>query len=101
MLNFKNCNKAKTLYLDICFNTVYYRSIFISQSNKGPFFNYIDKTRWLGVKIYIFWEGHKILRNPHRYYVGQIYGGDFAKICSLLRIYELYWKCQQCADFSL
>ena len=25
-----------------------------------------------------------------RYYIGQIYGGDFAKICGLLRIYELY-----------
>ena len=24
-----------------------------------------------------------------RYPVGQIYGGDFAKICGLLRIYEL------------
>ena len=25
-----------------------------------------------------------------RYYIGQIYSGDFAKICGLLRIYELY-----------
>ena len=25
-----------------------------------------------------------------RYYIGQIYGGDFAKFCGLLRIYELY-----------
>ena len=45
-------------------------------------------------KVHIFWEGHKILRNLHdrfdRYYIGQIYGGDFAKICGLLRIYELY-----------
>ena len=24
-----------------------------------------------------------------RYYIGQIYGGDFAKFCGLLRIYEL------------
>ena len=24
------------------------------------------------------------------YYIGQIYGGDFAKICGLLRVYELY-----------
>ena len=24
------------------------------------------------------------------YYIGQIYGGDFAKLCGLLRIYELY-----------
>ena len=46
-------------------------------------------------KVHIFWEGHKILRNLHcrfefdRYYIGQIYGGDFAKFCGLLRIYEL------------
>ena len=42
-------------------------------------------------KVHIFWEGHKILRNLHRkfdrYYIGQIYGGDFAKFCGLLRIY--------------
>ena len=25
-----------------------------------------------------------------RYYIGQIYGGDFTKFCGLLRIYELY-----------
>ena len=25
-----------------------------------------------------------------RYYIGQTYDGDFAKICGLLRIYELY-----------
>ena len=38
-----------------------------------------------------------ILREPQNFanlhcrfdYIGQIYGGDFAKICSLLRIYEL------------
>ena len=45
------------------------------------------------VKVGIFWEGHKILLNLHcrfdRYYIRQIYGGDFAKICGLLRIYEL------------
>ena len=29
-------------------------------------------------------------RRFDRYYIGQIYGGDFAKICGLLRIYELY-----------
>ena len=46
-------------------------------------------------KVYVFWEGHKILQNLHsrfdRYYIPQIYGGDFAKSCGLLRIYEL-WK---------
>ena len=36
------------------------------------------------------------MRNLHRrfdrrYYIGQIYGGDFAKFYGLLRIYELYW----------
>ena len=45
------------------------------------------------VKVRTFWEGHKILRYLHcrfdLYYTGQIYGGDFAKICGLLRIYEL------------
>ena len=45
-------------------------------------------------KVHIFWEGHKILQNLHcsfhRYYIGQIYGGDFSKFCGLLRIYELY-----------
>ena len=34
-------------------------------------------------KVHIFWEGHKILRNLPRkfdwHYIGQIYGGDFAK----------------------
>ena len=32
-------------------------------------------------KVHIFWEGHKILQNLHyrfdRYYIGQIYDGDF------------------------
>ena len=44
-------------------------------------------------KVHIFWEGHKFLWNLHRTFVlcsnGQIYGGDFAKFCGLLRIYEL------------
>ena len=34
-------------------------------------------------RVHIFSEGHKILRNLHyrfdRYYIGQIYGGDFSK----------------------
>ena len=45
------------------------------------------------VKVHIFWEGHKILRNLHQLfdcqYIGQIIGGDFAKFCGLLRIYQL------------
>jgi len=45
-------------------------------------------------KVYIIWEGHKIWRNLHQLFVvctaSQIIGGDFVKICGLLRIYELY-----------
>ena len=45
------------------------------------------------VKVYVFWEDQKILQNLQQrfecYYKGQIYGGDFAKFCGLLRIYEL------------
>ena len=47
-------------------------------------------------KFHIFWEGHKSLQNLHRKFVlwsnGQIYEGDFAKFCGLLRIHELYDK---------
>ena len=46
------------------------------------------------LKVHIFWEGHKILRNLHLtldwHCIGQKWGGDFAKFCELLRIYELY-----------
>ena len=46
--------------------------------------------------LYVFWEGHKILRNLHLTFVlcsnGQTQGGDFAKFCGLLRIYELYYQ---------
>ena len=49
---------------------------------------------WFSVKVHIFWEGHKNLRNLHQLFVlctaSQIIGGDFAKFCGLLRIYELY-----------
>ena len=45
------------------------------------------------LKVHIFWEGHKILRNLHILFdwqhIGQIIGEDFAKFCGLLRIYEL------------
>ena len=45
------------------------------------------------VKVYIFWEGHKILRNLHLTFDYSTYsqklGEDFAKFCDLLRIYEL------------
>ena len=40
------------------------------------------------------------MRNLHhgfdRYYIGQIYIGDFAKNCSLLRIHKLYDKALKC-----
>ena len=48
--------------------------------------------------ICAFCEGRKILRYLHRrfdwHYIGQIYGGYFAKICGLLRVYELYLSVQ-------
>ena len=46
------------------------------------------------IKVHIFWEGHKNLRNLHCKFAlcsnGQIYRGDFAKFWGHLRIYELY-----------
>ena len=46
-------------------------------------------------KVHIFWEGHKILQNLHLifdwHYIGQKEGGDFAKFCGLLKMYELYF----------
>ena len=46
------------------------------------------------VKVHMFHEGNKVLWNLHRrfdgYYIEQIYGGDFAKFCGLLRIYKLF-----------
>ena len=45
------------------------------------------------IKVHIFLEGHKILRNLHQLFVlctaSQIIGRDFAKFCGLLRMYEL------------
>ena len=47
-----------------------------------------------GIKVHIFWEGHKILRNLPLTFDCSTYsqklGEDFAKFCGLLRIYELY-----------
>ena len=43
-------------------------------------------------------KARKILRNLHLNFdwhcIGQKYGGDFAKVFGLLRIYELYWVIQ-------
>ena len=47
------------------------------------------------IKVYIFCEGHNILRNLHRTFVlcaSQFYIEDFEKFCGLIRIYELYKK---------
>ena len=48
----------------------------------------------ISYKVHIFWESHKFFRNLHQLFVqctaSQIIGGDFAKFCGLLRIYELY-----------
>ena len=48
------------------------------------------------IKVHIFREGHKILRNLHQLfdsfdwqYIKQKIGGDFAKFWGFLRIYEL------------
>ena len=47
----------------------------------------------INIKVHIFWEGHKILRNLNQLFVlsttSQMIGGDFANFCGLLRIYEL------------
>ena len=59
--------------------------------NSSKIFSF--QTSWI-IKVHLFSEVHKILRNLHRrfdlYYIVQIYVGDFAKFCGLLRIYELY-----------
>ena len=44
-------------------------------------------------KVHTFWEGHeKFAKSPSKLCTignyGQIYGGDFAKFCGLLRMYE-------------
>ena len=54
---------------------------------------FFKKIWYIFDKVHIFWEGHKILRYLHQLFVlctaSQIFGGDFAKFCGLLRIYEL------------
>ena len=56
-------------------------------------FRYFKK-QTISFKVHIFCEGHKILRNLHQLfdwqYIGQIIGGDFAKLWGLLRICKLY-----------
>ena len=52
-----------------------------------------------GIKVHIFWEGHKILRNlPFTFdwmYCSQKKGKDFAKFRGLVRIYELYRRTEK------
>ena len=61
----------------------------LSQSNLCK----LQTMKLVANKVYIFWEGHKILQNLHLtfdwHYLGQKLGEDFAKLCGLLRIYEL------------
>ena len=60
-----------------------YSTIFVSLNRETPKVQLIRTLRL----------GHKVLRNLNcrfdRYYIGQIYSGDFAKFFGLLRIYEL------------
>ena len=62
-------------------------------AKEGTFFANIFPSLRTFVKVHIFWESHKILQNIHLafdwHYTGQKQGGDFAKFCGLLRIYEL------------
>ena len=61
------------------------------------------KSQFKVVKVHIFWEGHTILRNLGQLfdwqYIGQKIGGDFAKFCGLLKIYELYFLLGFLQDF--
>ena len=59
--------------------------------NKAIILSYFENYSTKVGKVHIFWEGHKILRNLHQLfdwqYIGQIFGGDFAKFCGLLRTF--------------
>ena len=61
--------------------------------NVGEFHDDEMELRMEG-KVHIFWEGLKILRNLHLafdcMYCSQKWGEDFAKICGILRVYELH-----------
>ena len=64
-----------------------------SHLNFQPFQRHGTRTKIENIKVHIFWEGHKILRNLRRRFFlcsnGQIYRGHFANFCDLLKIYEL------------
>ena len=100
-IKFRYCEKATKI-------SHIFQNYLVSSKLLGDFFSnicgllriselYVPLELWIlkqYVKVHIFWEGHKILRNLHCSFVlcsnGQIYGGDFAKFCGLLWIYELY-----------
>ena len=56
------------------------------------------------VKVQIFWEGYKVLRNLHQLFVrcsaSQIVGGDFSKFCGLLK-YMNFTYVPKCGKFDL
>ena len=74
-------------------NTVEYPKVSQSTLKWLKVLEILAKKIWVLSKVHIFWEGHKILQNIQKIfdwqYIGQIIGGDFAKFCGLLRIYEL------------
>ena len=61
-------------------------------------FHHFRNILCLYCKVHIFWEGRKVLRNLRRrfdwHYIGQIYGGDYAKFWGLIRIYGFIIKKQ-------
>ena len=65
-----------------------------SVTRKADNLSFMFRTICESIKVHIFWEGLKILRNLHLTFflcsAIQKSGGDFEKFCGLLRIYELY-----------
>ena len=78
------------------YNTPHNRLKFILKGHSYFYTPTLTKYFFDFLKVHIFWEGHKILQNLHLTFVpcsnGQINGGDFAKFCGLLRLYELYYS---------
>ena len=64
-----------------------------SVTRKADNLSFMFRTICESIKVHIFWEGLKILRNLHLTFflcsAIQKSGGDFEKFCGLLRIYEL------------
>ena len=93
----ENYYHSKTLvfFADFC---SYFTLDQIRMNHNDPHFSVFWYQPPPGGKVHTFWEGHNILRNLHLNFdwhcIGQKYGGDFAKVFGLLRIYELYWVIQ-------